>query len=62
MTKNGQIVRNPIIDSDKILTFPYGSSKFEKYTTYVAYHKEENDINTFWLEFYDALKINFYSR
>lgn len=59
MTKDGQVVNNPTIDADKILTFPHGIPGFEKYTTYVVYHKEENDINAFWLESCKEPKITF---
>ena len=44
MTKDGEVVNNPIIDSDKILTFPCTIPGFEKYTTHIVYHKEENDL------------------
>ncbi len=59
MTKDGQVVNNPTIDADKILTFPRGIPGFEKYTTYVVYHKEENDISAFWLESCDEPKVTF---
>jgi len=59
MTKDGEVVNNPIIESDKILTFPNGIPGFEKYTTYVVYHKEENDISAFWLESCDDPSITF---
>ena len=59
MAKNSAAVHNPIIDSDKILTFPRGIPGFEKYTTYVVYHKEENDISAFWLESCDDPGITF---
>jgi flagellar assembly factor FliW len=59
MTKNSQAVNNPTIDSDKILTFPRGIPGFEKYTTYIVYHKEENHINAFWLESCDEPKVTF---
>ncbi|WP_459945146.1 hypothetical protein [Desulfocastanea catecholica] len=42
MTKYGEVVNNPIIDSDKILTFPCGIQGFEKYTTSIVFHKKEN--------------------
>jgi flagellar assembly factor FliW len=32
---------------------------FEKYTTYVGYNKEENDISAFWLESCDDQSITF---
>ena len=59
MTKDSQIVNKQIIDSDKILTFPRGIPGFEKYTTYIVYHKEENEINAFWLESCDEPKVTF---
>ncbi len=59
MTKDGEVVNSPIISSDKILTFPLGIPGFEKYTTYVVYHKEENDVSAFWLESCDEPKITF---
>jgi flagellar assembly factor FliW len=59
MTKDREVVNNPIIDSEKILTFPLGIPGFEKYTTYVVYHKEENDISAFWLESCEEPKVTF---
>jgi flagellar assembly factor FliW len=59
MTKDGEVVNNPIIDSDKILTFPCGIPGFEKYTTYIVYHKEENDLSAFWLESCAEPKVTF---
>jgi len=59
MTNDGQVVNNPTIDAGKILTFPRGIPGFEKYTTFVVYHKEENDINAFWLESCDEPKVTF---
>jgi len=35
---------------EKVLTFPLGIPGFEKYTTYLVYHKEENDLNVYWME------------
>jgi hypothetical protein len=40
MTKDAEVVNNPRIDANKILTFPSGIPGFEKYTTYIVYHKE----------------------
>ncbi len=59
MTNDGSVVNNPKIDSEKILTFPRGIPGFEKYTTYIVYHKEENDISAFWLESCDDPSITF---
>jgi flagellar assembly factor FliW len=59
MTKDGEVINNPKIDSDKILTFPRGIPGFEKYTTYLVYHKEENDISAFWLESCAEPKVTF---
>ena len=59
MTKDGEIVSNPVIEADKVLTFPRGIPGFEKYTTYIVYHKEENDISAFWLESCDDPSITF---
>ena len=59
MTIDGEVVNNPIIDSDKILTFPCGIPGFEKYTTYIVYHKEENDLSAFWLESCAEPKVTF---
>ena len=59
MANDGQAANNPTIDSEKILTFPRGIPGFEKYTTYVVYHKEENEINAFWLESCEEPKVTF---
>lgn len=59
MTRDGDVVNKPIIESDKVLTFPHGIPGFEKYTTYIVYHKEENNISAFWLESCDDSSITF---
>ncbi len=59
MTKDTEVVNNLKIDANKILTFPHGIPGFEKYTTYIVYHKEENDISAFWLESCDEPKVTF---
>ena len=59
MMKDGEAANNLIIDSDKRLTFPLGIPGFEKYTTYVVYHKEENDISAFWLESCEEPMVTF---
>lgn len=46
-------------DSGKVLTFPQGIPGFEKYTTFLVYHKEENDFSAYWLESCDAPKVTF---
>ncbi len=47
------------IDSEKVLTFPHGIPGFEKYTTYLVYHKEENDLSAYWLESIEQPGITF---
>jgi flagellar assembly factor FliW len=59
MTKDAEVVKKPMIESDKILTFSRGVPGFEKYTTYIVYHKEENDISAFWLESCEEPKVTF---
>lgn len=59
MTTTGEVAGIPAIDSEKILTFPKGIPGFEKYTTYLVYHKEENDISAYWLESCDEPKVTF---
>lgn len=59
MAKDGGIAKNPKIDSDKILTFPQGIPGFEKYTTYLVYHKEENDLSAYWLESTEQPEVTF---
>ena len=59
MTKDRAVGNNPIFGSEKILTFPHGIPGFEKYTTYIVYHKEENDMSAFWLESCDDPSITF---
>ncbi|MBU1567651.1 MAG: flagellar assembly protein FliW [Proteobacteria bacterium] len=50
---------SPKIDSKKVLTFPRGIPGFEKYTTYLVYHKEENDLSAYWLESTEEPGITF---
>lgn len=59
MTKDVYAAQHPIIDSEKVVTFPRGIPGFEKYTTYLVYHKEENELNAFWLESCDQPEITF---
>ncbi len=59
MATTGEAADSPTIDSEKVLTFPHGIPGFEKYTTYLVYHKEENDISAYWLESCDSPKITF---
>lgn len=46
-------------DGEKTVTFPQGIPGFEKYTTYRVYHKEENDLQAYWLESCDDPAITF---
>ncbi len=46
-------------NSGKVLTFPRGIPGFEKYTTFIVYHKEENDLSAYWLESCDSPKVTF---
>lgn len=50
---------NRPIRTDKILTFPLGIPGFEKYTTYVVYHKQENGLSAYWLESCENPQITF---
>jgi flagellar assembly factor FliW len=59
MAKEGVMANSPMIDSEKVLTFPRGIPGFEKYTTYVVYHKEENDLSAYWLESCDKPEVTF---
>lgn len=44
---------------EKVLSFPKGIPGFEKYTTFVVYHKEENNLSAYWLESCDEPKVTF---
>lgn len=57
-TVDGVAVQSQI-DPGKVLTFPQGIPGFEKYTKYNVFHKEENNINAYWLESCDAPKVTF---
>ena len=59
MATTGEAAGSPTIDSEKVLTFPNGIPGFEKYTTYLVYHKHENDISAYWLESCDSPKVTF---
>ena len=59
MVKDGGVVPSPRIESEKVITFPQGIPGFEKYTTYLVYHKEENDLNAYWLESTEQPKVTF---
>ncbi|BHH83742.1 flagellar assembly protein FliW [Desulforhopalus sp. 52FAK] len=59
MKKDGDVKDSPAVNADKIVTFPLGIPGFEKYTTYVVYHKEENGLGAYWLESCDDDSITF---
>ncbi len=59
MVRDGVVASSPKIDSEKVLTFPGGIPGFEKYTTYIVYHKEENDLSAYWLESTDKPEVTF---
>jgi flagellar assembly factor FliW len=59
MAKDGVVASSPKIDSEKVLTFPHGIPGFEKYTTYLVYHKEENDLSAYWLESTEQPEVTF---
>lgn len=59
MTIDGAVSDRSAVDSEKILTFPHGIPGFEKYTTYLLFHKEENNICAYWLESCDEPKVTF---
>ena len=59
MKKDGDVKDSPAVNADKIVTFPLGIPGFEKYTTYVVYHKEENGLGAYWLESCDDDTLTF---
>lgn len=59
MKKVGDVNDSPTVNGDKIVTFPLGIPGFEKYTTYIVYHKEENGLGAYWLESCDDAELTF---
>lgn len=59
MKKDADVKDSPAVNADKIVTFPLGIPGFEKYTTYIVYHKEENGLGAYWLESCDDDSITF---
>lgn len=59
MKKDGDVTDNPAVNTDKIVTFPLGIPGFEKYTTYIVYHKEEKGLAAYWLESCDDSEVTF---
>lgn len=59
MKKDGDAKDSPAANVDKVVTFPLGIPGFEKYTTYVVYHKEENGLGAYWLESCDDPAVTF---
>jgi flagellar assembly factor FliW len=59
MKKVGDVKDSPAVNGDKIVTFPLGIPGFEKYTTYIVYHKEENGLGAYWLESCDDAELTF---
>lgn len=59
MKTDGDVKNSPVVGDDKIITFPHGIPGFEKYTTYVVYHKKENGLEAYWLESCDDAALTF---
>lgn len=59
MKKAEDVKDSPTVNVEKIITFPSGIPGFEKYTTYVVYHKEENGLGAYWLESCDDPTLTF---
>ena len=59
MKKDGDVKDSLAVNADKIVTFPLGIPGFEKYTTYIVYHKEENGLGAYWLESCDDAALTF---
>ncbi|TKB07164.1 flagellar assembly protein FliW [Desulforhopalus sp. IMCC35007] len=59
MKRDADVKDSPSVNADKIVTFPHGIPGFEKYTTYVVYHKQENGVGAYWLESCDDPGITF---
>jgi flagellar assembly factor FliW len=59
MSRNEVVKNSRKIDAEKVLTFPRGIPGFEKYTTFLIYHKEENDLSAYWLESVEQPTITF---
>ena len=59
MKKDADVKDSSSVNVDKIVTFPRGIPGFEKYTTYVVYHKEENGLSAYWLESCDDPEVTF---
>lgn len=59
MTIDNEAVLKTTFDSEKTITFPHGIPGFEKYTTYLVYHKEESDVSGYWLESCDKPGVTF---
>lgn len=59
MTSAKATASGSVIDPDKVIIFPEGIPGFEKYTRYRVFHKEENDLNVYWLECCDDKSVIF---
>lgn len=59
MTSAEVAASGSIIDPEKVVTFPKGIPGFEKYTRYRIFHKQESDLNVYWLESCDDADITF---
>lgn len=59
MAQENDAARSQKAASEKVLTFPQGIPGFEKYTTYLIFHKEENDLSAYWLESTEQPGITF---
>lgn len=59
MSMRSAVTRQPLIDSEKIFTFPQGIPGFEEYTTFKIFHKDDNAVSAYWLESCDRPEITF---
>lgn len=59
MSSSNSIAQLSGNDPNKIVIFPLGIPGFEKYTNYVVYHKQENNLSAYWLESCEDPSVTF---
>lgn len=59
MSMQSTVTSQPMIQSEKVFTFPKGIPGFEEYTTFKIFHKDDGKVSAYWLESCDTPVVTF---
>ena len=59
MSMQSSVTQQPSIQSEKIFTFPKGIPRFEEYTTFKVFHKDDGKVSAYWLESCESPAVTF---